>query len=415
MTTVFDILLFVLAVPLGGMCVYLAVLTLLSAPLRSLPRSQFPWRFDIVVPAHDEAQLIERTIASLRSLDWPRDRYRIFVVADNCTDATATLARGAGANVVERNDPTRQGKGYALDYAFSLRMLDEWAHAVVVIDADSEVSPNLLEALAARLERGAQALQVHYGVLNPWASWRTRLLTIAIACFHTLRSRARERLGVSCGIRGNGWCVTREVLRRVPHKCFSLAEDLEYGIALGLAGVRVEYAGEAHVDADMVATREKVARRQRQRWEDGRLMLLRTKVWPLLRAAAKRRSPICLDLALDLLVLPLAYVVLAAIALLALTAAAAAWRPGYGPWLSVGLACCGALVFYVLRGWQLSGMGLAALADFARVPGFLAWKIAAMLRPRDKGWISTERDPGSGTRARRRSAPPHDSASPRRT
>jgi cellulose synthase/poly-beta-1,6-N-acetylglucosamine synthase-like glycosyltransferase len=415
MTIVFDVVLFVLAVPLCGACLYLMALTLLSAPLRSPPRSKRLWRFDIVVPAHNEAQLIERTIASLHAIDWPRDRFRICVVADNCTDRTTALARDAGATVLERDDPMRAGKGYALDYAFSLRMCDAWAQAFVVVDADSEVSPNLLEAFAARLERGAQAVQAHYGVLNPWASWRTRLLTIAIACFHTLRSRARERLGLSCGIRGNGWCVVRELLRRVPHKCFSLAEDLEYGIALGLSGVRVEYAGEAHVEADMVATRENVARRQRQRWEDGRLMLAGRKVMPLLHAAIRRRSLVCLDLAVDLLVLPLAYVVLAAIALLVLAATAAAWHPGYGPRLAVALACCGALLFYVLRGWQLSGMGLAALADFARVPGFLAWKVVAMLRPRDKGWISTERDSSSGTRAGRRSAPSHDSASPRQT
>ena len=95
--------------------------------------------------------------------------------------------------------------------------------------------------IAARIAGGAVAVQAHYGVLNPQASWRTQLITIAKGAFHIVRSRARERLGLSCGIRGNGWCVTHELLQRVPYRCFSLTEDLEYGIQLGLAGLRVGY------------------------------------------------------------------------------------------------------------------------------------------------------------------------------
>ena len=124
-------------------------------------------------------------------------------------------------------------------------MRQGFATAVAVIDADAAVSANLLEAFAARIDHGARAIQAHYGVLNPMVSWRTQLLSIAKGAFHTVRSRARQRLGLSCGVRGNGWCVTPELLRAVPYRYFSLTEDVEYGIALGRAGYRVEYAGEA--------------------------------------------------------------------------------------------------------------------------------------------------------------------------
>jgi len=100
--------------------------------------------------------------------------------------------------------------------------------------------------------------------------------------FHTLRSHARERLGLSCGIRGNGWCVTHALLARAPYRAFGVTEDIEYGNALGLAGCRVHYAGEAEVRAP-AATAPAEAERQRQRWEGGRFALVRAQAPALLR------------------------------------------------------------------------------------------------------------------------------------
>jgi len=391
MVTLAHVLLAALAVPAAAACAYLGVLTLLSGGLPLPPRSSRRLRFDVIVPAHNEAAMIGRSLASLRRLDWPADRFRLVVVADNCTDTTAVLARGAGARVLERNDATLRGKGYALRFAFDDSRDRRWADAVVVVDADAEVSPNLIEAFAARIERGADAVQAHYGVLNPAESWRTRLIAIAHGTFHTVRSRARERLRLSCGLRGNGWCVTHRVLARAPYRAFSLTEDLEYGIALGLAGHRVEYAGEAHADAEM-ASGEMIAQRQRQRWEYGRFDLVRAQTWPLLRAALRQRSPVCLDLALDLLVLPLSYVALNVAALLALAALAGLWQPSLRVWLWPGALCAAALGFHVLRGWQLSGRGAAGLVDLLGAPFYILWKMLRVLRSHDRReWAPTRR------------------------
>lgn len=392
MNSIIVVVLSIVAAPAVLSCAYLLVLTLLSGRLRPLPPSARQLRFDVIVPAHNELAVIERVIASLKRMDWPQDRYQVVVVADNCTDATAAVAAAAGAHVIERRDPQRRGKGYALDFAFKSSRARGWADAVVVIDADAEVSTNLLEAFARRIERGADAVQAHYGVSNTAASWRTRLLSIAKAAFHIVRSRARERLGLSCGIRGNGWAVTHRLLDRVPYRAFSLTEDLEYGIDLGFAGYRVSYADEAHADAEMVSG-EKDARKQRQRWERGRFQLIHTKTLPLLLAAVRQRSRVCLDLALDLMVLPLSYVVLNVLALLVLAGLATAWHPGFQPWLWVGAACVAALVVHILRGWQLSGAGLRGLADLVRAPFFLLWKLAVMLRRRDSTeWVRTKRE-----------------------
>jgi len=385
-------LLWLLTLPALFACGYVLLATLLSARPRVPPPSSRQLRFDLIVPAHNEASVIERTVASLRALDWPADRFRVLVVTDNCSDNTAALAAAAGAEVLERRDSRQRGKGYALDFGFRHSAGQSWADAVVVVDADSEASANLLEACAARLERGADAVQVHYGVLNPWASWRTRLITIAKAAFHIVRSRARERLQLSCGIRGNGWCVTHKLLRQLPFHAFSVTEDVEYGIDLGLAGWRVHYADEAHVDGEM-ASNAKVASRQRQRWESGRFQLIRQRTWPLLRAAVRRRSRVCLDLAFDLMVLPLSYVALNVTAVAVLVVLAT--RMGQIPdaWLAAPVFCIACLLLYVLRGWQLSGTGTRGLLDLGSAPAFLAWKLLLTLQRGNKGeWVRTERE-----------------------
>jgi 1,2-diacylglycerol 3-beta-glucosyltransferase len=386
-----QLLLTLLALPATFSCAYLALLTLLSSKLRSHGRSSRLLRFDVIVPAHNEEAGITRTVSSLLAMDWPGSHFRVLVVADNCSDATASVALSAGAQVLERHDLTLRGKGYALAYAFASSVNDGFASAVVVVDADAEVSANLLEAYAVRIERGAKAVQAQYGILNPWTSWRTQLITIAKGAFHVVRSRARERLGLSCGVRGNGWCVTHELLREVPYRYYSLTEDVEYGIALGLAGCRVEYAGEAHADADM-ASSEKNARTQRQRWEKGRFQLVRSSTVPLLLAAVRRRSLVCLDLAFDLIVPPLSYVA-ANIVLLGLAAGIFRfWDPSATVWLWCALACAAILIVHVLRGWQLSGMGMRGLLALAHVPGFILWRIWLLLGRKTGEWVRTERE-----------------------
>ena len=380
-----------LAVPATVSCAYLALFTLLSWRTPVPASSARKLCFDIIVPAHNEELNIARTVTSLLQIDWPTALFRVIVVADNCSDATASVARQVGAHVLERQNATLRGKGYALAHAFESSIADRFASAIVVVDADTEVSSNLLEAFASRIERGAQAVQSHYGILNPSASWRTQLLCIANGAFHLVRSRAREHLGLSSGVRGNGWCVTHALLHAVPYRYFSLTEDTEFGIALGMAGCRVEYAGEAQVDADMAVT-EKTARSQRQRWEQGRFQLVRKSTVPLLVAALRRRSLVCLDLAMDLMVPPLSYLV-ANIFLLGLVAGLLSiWDPKAIFWVWWDFACLAALALHVLRGWQLSGIGLRGLLALVHVPGFILWRIWLLFSRKTSEWIRTERD-----------------------
>jgi len=379
-------------------CLYLATLALLSArPSSTLPAPP-ALRFDVVVPAYNEAAGIVRTVENLLAQAWPKALFRVIVVADNCTDSTAALAQQAGALVWERHSQTQRGKGHALEFAFNKSLEEGFADAVVVVDADSLLSTHALEGFASRLAQGAMAIQAHYGVLAAQRTWRTRLMRIALAAFHAVRSLGRQRLGLSCGLRGNGMCLAAPLLRQVPHRAYSVVEDVEYGLMLGRAGHRVVYAPEVEVLGEMPGE-EKASRLQRQRWEGGRLLLRKRFGLPLLWQGLRERKLWLVDLAVDLLVPPLSWLVLSTSLGLSLSMLLgfASGHALASPWVfGVGL---GGLLLHVLRGWQLSGAGLQGLVDLAMAPGFVLWKLGLALRGKTRppeAWVRTQREAEEG-------------------
>lgn len=395
------------ALPIGFLGAYLGLLTALSGQPRErsaggaspcAPRT----RFVIVVPAHDEASTIGETLASLRAVDYPESLREVLVIADNCADDTATRALLAGAGVTERRSVFR-GKGYALSHGFDLVLSSfDAVDAVVVVDADTVVSPGILRAFAARIEAGAVALQARYRVSNPGASWRTTLMAIALAAYHDVRSLGRERLGLSCGLRGNGMCFTTEALRRVPHAASSLVEDVEHGIELGLAGVRVAYVHDAVVSGQMVPGAAGSAT-QRLRWESGRTQMRRRHAPRLVLGGLRVASPLSLDLGLDLLVPPLGTVAVGLAAGLGASVAVSLGlgRVSVGAWLWSASALL--LAVHVARGWQLSGTGAPGLLALLHIPGYVVWKfLLRARRSRDvETWVRTARDavpPAAATR-----------------
>lgn len=372
---------------------YLGVLALLARRPRPPEYGPPSVAFAVVVPAHNEEENIAKTVESLLALDYPRERFEVVVVADNCSDATAERAREAGARVLERSDDVRRGKGYALEHAFDLLLEEARADAFVVVDADTVVSANLLRAFAHRLEAGESAVQAEYGVSNVNASWRTQLMTLALAMFHDVRSLARERLKLSAGLRGNGMCFSRALLEAHPHKAYGLVEDVEYGIAIGLHGHRVAYAFEAEVLGEMVSGGRGAAT-QRKRWEGGRLALFRSRFFTLLRCAVERRDAVCLDLALDLAVPPLSYVGLLVSFGLVVEAILFVRSGGTPtPSLAVWALSLPALFAYVARGVQHAGLGARGWLVLSWAPVYVAWKLL-LVRPwrRERRWIRTERE-----------------------
>ncbi len=184
------------------------------------------------------------------------------------------------------------------------------------------------------------------------------------------------------------------LLEEVPHEAFSVVEDVEYGVRLGLAGHRVHYAGEARVYGDMVSS-ESASRSQRQRWEGGRWALARRHTLPLLRRGLGRGDLVLLDLAADLLVPPLTYVALAVA--LGVSASVAWLLLGHGVWWSVAPWCAAAfgLAIYVVRGGFLAHAGPRVILDLLWVPVYMVWKVLLALRPsaaRKGEWVRTVRE-----------------------
>ena len=358
-----------------------------------LPRERAPQtRFAVLIPAHDEELLIPRTLAGLARLDYPRDRYQVHVIADNCTDSTAERARAAGATVHERTNPDERGKGHALRWLL-LRLLADPASgdAFVVIDADSVVNPGFLRALDGHLAQGAVAIQGYDTVLNAAASWGTALRYVALALLHYLRPLGRSLFGGSAGLKGNGMCFRRDLLSRTGWGAFSITEDLQFHCDLLLDGRVVTFAPDAVVWAEMPASM-RAAHAQNVRWETGRLQLLQRYVPRLLGAALRRRSFLLFDAAMEHLIPP--FSVLAAAGLGCLGAALLWGQPvavALGVFLVVGQ------VIYTLAGLLLVHAPVRVYLALVYAPIYVVWKLALWLtvalakRRRPTEWVRTAR------------------------
>ncbi len=389
---------FVAAVPAAVAGGYVGVLTAASKRHRPSTATDRSVRFSFVVPAHNEAFGISETIASLRAVDYPRQSFRVVVIADNCTDDTAAVARAAGAHVIERHDDARRSKGFALSDVLPSIVADSWVDAVVVVDADSVVSPNILALCAGRIAAGEHALQVRYGIRNPDDSWRTQLMAVAFACFHDVRSAGRETLGLSCGLRGNGMVFTRHALEAAPHRATSLVEDLEHGMDLADAGIRVGYVESASVLAEMPNS-EQGSRSQRDRWEDGRAGF-RPRAWQTLRTSFVERDRVRADLAMDVLVPPLGTVGAMTLGSATLAVGVSLFRRRLDVSVVPAAIAAVGLGSHVAAGWRASGTGWKGISALVRVPGYVVWKVRGRTSSRQTSqtgdgtqeWIRTERN-----------------------
>jgi len=249
-----------------------------------------PLRLTIVIAAHNEERLIARTIASARAAAAPR----ILVVAHNCTDATAHIARDAGAEVSEFNGPS--GKGHALLHAFtSLRSTSD---AYLVLDADTVIAPDLPSRVSTALSRH-RAVQCRYEAI-PHPGSRAQLAALAFRAINVVRPRGRRQLRLSCGILGNGFAFRAAVLDLVPYNAHSIVEDIEFHLALVSAGIRVHFLDHARLHGEIAGTRE-----QHARWEGGRLHLARQQMPHVLTSILRGKLRL-IEPALDLATLPLA-------------------------------------------------------------------------------------------------------------
>lgn len=352
--------------------------------------------FVILVPAHNEEGSIATTVRSLKALDYPRQLFEILVIADNCQDKTAGVARNEGAEVLERFHATRKSKGFALEYALeTLQKRETHPDAIVIIDADTTVDAALLKAFDRRLQSGQDWLQAYYQVANSHDSWRTQLMHLGFAHFNGLWLLGQDTLGLGSALRGNGMAFSWKGLERCPWQAYGLAEDLEFSWHLRMNGERVFFVPEVKVYGEMIDDNPAAVASQRLRWEHGRKQLRKTfgsqilkKHWPL-----SRRFMYGSDLYMPPMagfVTRLVLTLLSAIAFYQ-TESTDILEGLQGVCLGLAIGQILNLSIYLLMPFIVMDVPKRYLKLFFIAPIYALWKAGLLLKRAPSTWVRTER------------------------
>lgn len=344
----------------------------------------------VLVPAHDEERGIGAVLAAIRSGMPPT--MRVLVVADNCTDGTAAAARKAGAETVERHDPDRRGKGFALDFGRH-QLVDSPPACVIVVDADTVPAPGALVRLAVMAIREGKPVQSAYTIAVTDADGSVaRFSAAAFYIKNAVRQLGAARIGAPALLTGSGMAFPWNIFEKLPLATGHVAEDLMLGVQSSLDGRPPLFDPGAVVLGS--ASSDKGTAVQRRRWESGFLQVASDNAGALFRRAFTARRPGLAWLGLHLLtppLVPLLTLDIAASLLLALLAAIT----------GKGVVALSLLVILTIAAVALVVIALIAhhqaalLRGWRDVPKYVLWKlglsIAALVR-RERNWIRTDRD-----------------------
>ena len=248
-------------------------------------------KFMAIIPAHNEEIVIGNLIASLQKQNYPKDLYDIYVIADNCTDNTAEVARKAGAIVYERFDEEHKTKGYALDW-FLKQKIEENApyDAFCIFDADNIVDVDFLKNMNKKLCQGEEVVQGYRDIKNPTDSWVSAGYAIFYWTMNRFYHLARYNLGLSPLINGTGFMVKFDLVK--PTNGFdtvTLTEDIEFSLKTIISGKKLGWATDAIVyDEQPVGFKQSWS--QRSRWTVGHIQCLKEYTKPLAAAVKEHKT-----------------------------------------------------------------------------------------------------------------------------
>jgi cellulose synthase/poly-beta-1,6-N-acetylglucosamine synthase-like glycosyltransferase len=355
------------------------------------PAGQRP-RVAVLVPAHNEASGTAKTLSSL--LPQLRTGDRLLVVADNCSDDTAAIARGCRADVVERRDTSLRGKGYALDFGVT-HLRSDPPSIVVLVDADCVMAPGSIDALCAECLVSGRPAQALYLMQAGGTSAGERWAELTWRIKNHARPLGLASWGGPCHLMGSGMAfpwplISAPSLLATGH----LIEDVMVGIDLARAGRAARFVTSALVTSRFPPPGEG-SRSQRTRWEHGQLSTLLGQGPRLLWHSLLARDRDGLWLALDLLVPPLSLLVLSLGALLALCLAGAALGAPVGTSLAISGLAIALVIGGTLRAWWLFGRDLVSLGELLAAPLQVVRKLpiyACYLWRRQTEWVRAKRE-----------------------
>jgi cellulose synthase/poly-beta-1,6-N-acetylglucosamine synthase-like glycosyltransferase len=332
-------------------------------------------RVVVLIPAYDEGRVLKRTIDGVTPELGPHDR--ILVIADNCTDGTADIARAAGAEVLERRDPEHRGKGYALDAGVAHLSADP-PDVVVILDADCNILAGSIKRLAdCAASHGRPAQAEDLLTVPDRATPLARVSALAFLVRNHVRPTGLRRLGMPCHLMGTGMAFPWDVISSAPSAGPHLAEDMQMGIALASLGYAPVYCTGARITSASPKLARAV-RGERRRWEHGHIETLihraPTLIW---KGLARRQLPL-LTMGLDLLIPPLALLVTFMFAGVALASLLAAL--GGSPLPLTLFSTSAALVLVaVLSAWAKFGRATFPARYLVMIPLYVVWKIPLYL------------------------------------
>lgn len=290
--SILDMLLIVLG---GAGLVYQAVCVVagLFAKQRSFPDAPMDKRYAVLISARNEEGVIGNLIDSLHAQTYPSDLVDIWVVADNCTDRTAAVARSKGCHVVEREDQVHVGKGYALSYLLGHMIdagLEDRYDAYFVFDADNRLDPRYIEEMNKGFHAGFRILTSYRNSVNLADNWVSSGSALWFIRESRFLDNSRMLFGSSCHVGGTGFMFSRGIMKRNRGwKFHLLTEDIEFTIDSVLHGDRVGYCGSAVLyDEQPVTFRQ--SWRQRLRWSKGFLQVFRFYGAALIRHGIRERD-----------------------------------------------------------------------------------------------------------------------------
>lgn len=253
-------------------------------------------KFMAVIPAHNEQEVIVNLIESLKNQNYDKELYDIYVIADNCTDHTARLARNAGAIVYERYDETKKTKGFALDWFLGQKIEENAQYdAVCIFDADNIADKNFLTAMNKKLCQGEDVVQGYRDIKNPTDNWITSGYALFYWTMHKFYHLARYNLGLSPLLNGTGFMVKFDIIKENGGwKTVTLTEDIEFSLQRILKGKRLGWATDAIV-YDEQPTGFNQSWSQRSRWTVGHMQCIKQYTGKLAEAAKEHKTLVNFD------------------------------------------------------------------------------------------------------------------------
>jgi cellulose synthase/poly-beta-1,6-N-acetylglucosamine synthase-like glycosyltransferase len=385
-----------------GLIVYLTVATLYLLVLvvayfvvkePETAKSTKLTRFAILVPAHNEELLISRLCDSLLNINYPKEFHQIFIIADNCNDKTAEICKAYTVNLLNRNDPSRIGKGYALSWALGRVPLQKF-DAVFMVDADNVVDTFILDELNQSINRGEHAIQCNNSVANRNDSWFTQLLFVSRTIGNLLYHHSKYKLGLSSYLMGNGICFSTKLLLKKGWTAFTVGEDWEYYAQLIEDRIKIGFAVKAKVYHQESRSLGQ-ATSQRLRWSSGRFNVLRKLGFKLFLKGLVKRNWFTLDASLPLIFpnYSLHFNLTILTLILCLLLPTSTFKT-YAIALGMGLIWSQIMVF--ATGAYLAGAYWRIFKAILHAPVFLAWKLIIDFLSvtgiyRGRKWVRTKR------------------------